>query len=64
MFHAEQSFLAATSEQVAMHVDLGARKSTPFPKAMKQRIDLVLQAHPDLPRPDSVGRSIGLRARS
>ena len=64
MFHAEQSFLAATSEQVAMHVDLGARKSTPFPKAMKQRIDLVLQAHTDLPRPDSVGRSIGLRARS
>ena len=63
MFHAEQSFLAATSEQVAMHVDLGARKSTPFPKAMKQRIDLVLQAHTDLPRPDSVGRSIGLRVR-
>ncbi|MCS5604150.1 MAG: thioesterase family protein [Alphaproteobacteria bacterium] len=64
MFHTEQSFLAATSEQVAMHVDLSARKSTPFPKAMKQRIDLVLQAHTDLPRPDSVGRSIGLRARS
>ncbi len=64
MFHEEQGFLAATSEQVAMHVDLNSRKSAPFPKTMKQRIDLVLKAHADLPRPDSVGRSIGLRSRT
>ena len=64
MFHEEQGFLAATSEQIAMHVDLNSRKSAPFPKTMKQRIDLVLKAHADLPRPDSVGRSIGLRSRT
>lgn len=61
MFHAEQGFLASTSEQVAIHVDLGSRRSEPFPNAIQKRIDLVLQAHADLPHPNGVGRSIGLR---
>jgi len=64
MFHAEQNFRASTSEQVAMHIDLNIRKSKPFPKVMKQQIDFLLQAHADLPRPDNVGRSIGLHPRN
>ena len=64
MFHAKHGFLASTSEQVAMHVDLTNRKSKPFPKVMKQQIDILLQAHADLPRPDIVGRSIGIKPRN
>jgi acyl-CoA thioester hydrolase len=64
MFHAEQGFLAATSEQIALHVNLDARRSSPFPGAMKQRLDIVLKAHAGLPKPDGAGRSIGLRARN
>ncbi len=64
MFHAERGFLAATSEQIALHVDLGARRSATFPDAMKRRIDVVLEAHAGLPEPDGVGRSIGIRARN
>ncbi len=64
MFHATRDYLAATSEQIALHVDLGARGSTPFPEAMKQRIDSILTAHAGLPQPDGVGRSIGIRRRT
>ena len=63
MYHEEQGFRAATSEQIALHVDLGARRAAAFPELMRQRIDSVLMAHADLPRPDGVGRSIGIRAR-
>ena len=63
MFHQDQGFLASTSEQVAVHVDLSARRSAPFPNEMKRRIDTVLEAHGHLARPAGVGRSISLGAR-
>jgi acyl-CoA thioester hydrolase len=63
MYHEEQGFRAATSEQIALHVDLGARRGAPFPDIMRQRIELVLKAHAELPQPDAVGRSIGIRAK-
>jgi acyl-CoA thioester hydrolase len=63
MYHATQGYLASTSEQIALHVSLDARRSTPFPAAMMQRIDMFLTAHANLPRPDGVGRSIGIRPR-
>ena len=63
MYHATQNFLASTSEQIALHVDLDARCSAPFPASMKQRIDHVFTAHADLPQPDGIGRSIGIRRR-
>ncbi|MDE0941441.1 MAG: thioesterase family protein [Alphaproteobacteria bacterium] len=63
MFHLADGFLAATSEQIALHVDLDARRSAPFPEILRQRIDMVLTAHKDLPKPDGVGRSIGIRRK-
>ncbi|MDP6816321.1 MAG: thioesterase family protein, partial [Alphaproteobacteria bacterium] len=64
MFHETEGFLAATSEQIALHVDLEARRSVPFPADLKARIDLILAAHADLPRPEGVGRSIAIRRKS
>ena len=63
MYHEEQGFLAATSEQIALHVDLESRRAAPFPDLMKQRIDAILARHAGLPEPDGVGRSIGIRAK-
>ncbi|NQV61141.1 MAG: thioesterase family protein [Alphaproteobacteria bacterium] len=63
MYHEEQGFRASTSEQIAMHIDLGARRAAPFPDLMRRRIDAVMLAHADLPQPDGVGRSIAIRAR-
>jgi len=61
MFHAQDGFRAATSEQLALHVDLDSRRSAPFPADLKARIDALLAAHTELPKPEGVGGSITLR---
>lgn len=63
MFHAEAGYRAATSEQLALHVDLGARRSAAFPSELGARIAAVRQAHAGLDCPEGVGRTIGLRRR-
>ena len=64
MYHADQGFLAATSEQIAMHVNLQARRSATFPPEMKARIDAFLIAQAELPRADGFSRSIGIRDKT
>ena len=61
MFHAEEGFLAATSEQIAVHVDLSTRRSEPFDPDIRARLEHILQAHRRLPRPPQAGRSIAIR---
>ncbi|MEE4361724.1 MAG: thioesterase family protein [Pseudomonadales bacterium] len=63
MYHAEDGYLAATSEQISMHVDLEARRSTPFPQAHLARFEAVLAQHRGLPRPAQVGHVIGIPGR-
>jgi acyl-CoA thioester hydrolase len=63
LYQAELGYLAATSEQMAMHVDLHSRRSAPFPAAAMARIDDLLAAHRALPRPDQVGHVITVPAR-
>lgn len=63
MFHATQGYLSASSELLVMHVDLAARRSAPFPEAAQARIEAMMAAHRDLPRPARAGASIGIRRR-
>ena len=63
MYHADQGYLAATSEWMSLHVDLDRRKVTPMPQAILDRLDKIYAAHQHLPRPPEVGRSIGLSRR-
>ncbi len=60
MFHADDGYLAATSEQVCIHVDLDTRRSAAFPAPIRERVDAILAAQHGLPRPDKVGRVMGL----
>ena len=60
MFHADDGFLAATSEQICMHVNLDSRRSEAFPDPIRERVAAILAAQRDLPRPDKVGRVIGI----
>lgn len=60
MHHAIEGFLSATSEQIALHVDLAARRSAPFPAEVAARLAAIAEAQATLPRPPAVGRSIGL----
>ncbi|HZD26949.1 MAG TPA: thioesterase family protein [Alphaproteobacteria bacterium] len=64
MFHAGEGYLAATSEQLALHVDLTARRACPFPEPLRDRLAALMEAHMALPRPAGVGRGIALRRAS
>ena len=58
--HATEGWLSATSEGMALHVDMGSRKTAPFPLDIAERIRAVLQAHSAVPRPDGTGRRIAM----
>ncbi len=60
MRHAEQGYLAATSEQVLVHVDLNTRRSCPFLPEHQDLFARMLAGHGKLPRPEQAGRSLGL----
>jgi acyl-CoA thioester hydrolase len=62
LYHAGEGHQAATSELMLMHVDLEARRASPFPPAVLGRLRQVAAAHAALPRPPEVGRAIGLPA--
>jgi len=61
MFHAEQRYLAATQEQLSLHVDMKTRRTAPFPGEIQTRLRTLAQQHAELPRPEEVGRKIGIR---
>jgi acyl-CoA thioester hydrolase len=64
MVHAETGELAATSEQLAMHVDMKQRASAPFPARQMQAIEELMSLHESLPRPERVGRRMGIRHKA
>jgi acyl-CoA thioester hydrolase len=63
MYHAEEGFLAATSEQLALHVDMTTRRSAPFPDEVQARLEAMMKSHAEIPRAEEVGRVIGIRRR-
>lgn len=63
MYHAKQGYLAATSEQLALHVDMASRRTAPFPADAAARIDALFERQAGLPRPELAGRTIGIRRR-
>jgi len=61
--HATEGWLSATSENMTLHVAMASRRTAPFPPDIRARIDAVLNAHAVLPRPEGIGRSVGMPAR-
>jgi acyl-CoA thioester hydrolase len=55
MYHAQEGYLAATSEQLSLHVDMRTRKAGPLPLPAQQRIAEMMQAHCHLETPPQVG---------
>ncbi|MEQ1888941.1 MAG: thioesterase family protein [Alphaproteobacteria bacterium] len=64
MYHATEGFLAATAEQVMMHVSLETRRSSPFPADAQAKWATMQEAHGNLPHPESAGASIGIRRKT
>jgi acyl-CoA thioester hydrolase len=61
--HAEEGWLSATSENMALNVDMAAKKVTAFPENVMARLAQMKAAHEALPVPDGVGRQIGMHGR-
>ena len=60
LYHAEQSFLSATSENMALNVNMDLKKTGPFPPEVMERLAGMKAAHAKLPKPDGVGRRIAM----
>jgi acyl-CoA thioester hydrolase len=64
LFHAEEGWVSATSENMSLHVDLAAKKTAPFPPEVARRLTQMKKAHAMLPRPEAAGRSIAMPSKS
>lgn len=64
MFHATEGWLAATCESISMHIDMTARRSTPFPPEIAQRIENLRAAQKELPPDEYAGQQVGIRRRN
>jgi acyl-CoA thioester hydrolase len=64
LFHAEEGWLSATSENMTLHVDMTAKKVVPFPQKIMRSLTAMKAAHDRLPRPEGLGRRIGMPARA
>lgn len=60
MYHGEDGYLAATSEWLSLYMDMTARKVSPMPAAILDRLAEISAAHQNLPRPPQAGRVIAL----
>ncbi len=60
LFHAEEGWLSATSENMALHVDMTQQKTAPFPSTVAARLARMRAAHAALPIPEAAGRRIAM----
>ncbi|HLY44946.1 MAG TPA: thioesterase family protein [Stellaceae bacterium] len=63
MFALDGGHRAATQELMFLHVDLRARRVSPFPPNLRARVARWAGAHARLPRPDWAGRRLSLAGR-
>ena len=58
MENLDRGVLAATHEELALHVDLAARRSSPLPPAALAAVEALAATHARLPPPPDLGRVI------
>ena len=58
MYHASDGYLASTCEFLSLHVDLSARRVTPLPGLIVDRLKDLLVVHEKMPPCDNIGRVI------
>jgi acyl-CoA thioester hydrolase len=64
LFHAADGWVAATSENMGLHVDMAAGKTVGFPSDIAAALAKMKAAHAKLPVPEAAGRCIAMPGRS
>lgn len=64
LYHAHEGWMSATSEQMALHVNMASKKVVSLPDDVLDRLAAMKAAHAALPAPESIGRKIGMAKRS
>jgi hypothetical protein len=64
LFHAEEGWVSATSENMSLHVDMQAKRTAPFPDRLLGALGRMQAAHAYLPRPQAAGRAIAMRGKT
>jgi acyl-CoA thioester hydrolase len=59
--HAEEGWLSATSENMALNVNMVAKKVAAFPDSVMERLAKMKAAHDRLPVPHGAGRRISMQ---
>jgi len=60
LYH-EDGWMSATGEGLTLHVNLDGPKVAPMPDDILGRVRAMAEDHAQLPRPDGVGRQIGIK---
>ena len=63
LFHARDGWVSATSENLALHVDMDSKKTAPFPAEVAARLADMKASHALLPVPEAAGRRVGMAAQ-
>ena len=63
MYHARDGFLAATNEQLMLHVGYQSRRAAPWHDEVMARIAAMGRAHAQMARPPQAGRIIGIKRK-
>jgi carnitine 3-dehydrogenase len=61
MRHGDDDAVLATAEQMLVHVDMEAGRSSDIAPEVAERIAAIQEAHAGLPTPDVVGKPMGIR---
>ncbi|MGO4705675.1 thioesterase family protein [Microvirga sp. 2MCAF38] len=62
--HAEEGWVAATTEGLSLHVDLETRKVSHFPQDILNNLAVMKAAHKRLGQPPALGRVIGIPSKT
>jgi len=61
--HAAEGWVAATCENLSLHIDMATRRVAPFPDDILDNLAVMRAAHARLKTPEALGRAMGLRRR-
>ena len=61
LWQTRENYLAATMEQLSLHVDLSVRRSRPFDQDLERRLTAAVNDHATFPLPTGYKRTLPLR---